>query len=434
MVGRDGAHALRYAAAGAVAVAVAGLATVSPRGVLYAVVPWFLALGLLRRITSEYAPYGGADPLLAVGPLALGLLAVVALHRGAMRDATPLAKAVVVFSILVLLGALNPLQGSPTAGIASLLFVLVPMFGFFIGRAVGDDALRTFVRLLGLGGLVVAVYGLGQTFYGFLPWDASWIQQQRDYAALGVFTSGGGGAPVTRPFGTASSAAEYGYIVGIALVIWAVGGVTKLRLVNLGVVAILFVALVLESSRGILVATVAGLLFVLAAKRRFSFWPATVAVALTLVALPVALSVASFGTGGATQVGTLVGHQVEGIRDPLNPETSTLGIHLDLIVEGVRSPLVHPLGLGLSAVTIAGQRLGSSVAAGTEADISNVGVALGIPGFLVYFLVLALALPLLYRVARARSDPLGFIGLAIGIILLLQWLNGGMYAVAWLPG
>src|SRR5947208_2852321 len=81
-------------------------------------------------------------------------------------------------ALLVLLGALNPLQGSRAAGVASLLFVLVPLSGFFIGRALGDDALGTFVRLVGVFGLIVALYGLSQTIYGFTGWDSAWIQQQ----------------------------------------------------------------------------------------------------------------------------------------------------------------------------------------------------------------------------------------------------------------
>jgi hypothetical protein len=129
----------------------------------------------------------------------------------------------------------------------------------------------------------------------------------------------------------------------------------------------------------------------------------------------------------------LVGHQVQGFRNPLNPEASTLGLHLDEIVTGVRSAFSHPLGLGLSAITIAGQKLGATVAVPTEADISNAGVALGLPGLLVYVVVLALALWRLYGVAVTRGDTLALIALATAFVLLLQWLNGGLYAVAWIP-
>jgi hypothetical protein len=427
-----GPSALRFVAAAAVAVAVIAVGTVAPPALFYFLVPWFAALGLSRRVFSVYSPSGVADPFLVVGPLALGILAIVAIQRGALRDQTALTKAILALSLLVLLGAVNPLQGSLTAGVVSLLFVFVPLLGFFIGRAVPDNVLRTFLRLLGVLGLGVALYGLAQTIYGFLPWDASWIQAQRDYTSLGVFTAGGGGAPVTRPFGTASSAAEYGYLLAITLVIWAAGGVTTRLLPRLAAVSVILVAIVLESSRGILVVSLVGLLMVVAARRKAPLWLGVAVVAVAILSLPFALSFVHFGTA-TTPVGTLVGHQLEGIRDPLNPETSTLGLHLDIIAEGLQAPLSNPLGLGLSAVTIAGERFGATVGGATEADISNVGVALGIPGMLVYVVVLVLALRCLYTVAIRRENVLAHIGFAIGLILVLQWLNGGMYSVAWLP-
>ncbi len=428
-----GPTTLRFTAAVVVGVAVVGLSAVSPRGLLYALVPWFAALGLLRRIFSEYGTSGSADPLLVVGPLALGLLALIAIRRDAFRSTTPLMKAVFVLGLLVVLGALNPLQGSLAAGAASLLFVLVPLFGFFIGRALDDQTLRTFLRLVATFGIVVALYGLSQTVYGFTSWDTAWIQeQQRNYASLGVFTAGGGNL-VTRPFGSASSAAEYGYFLAIALVIWAVGGVTRRLLLRIPAVTLLFAALLLEASRGILLAAIVGLLFVLAVRRRVPLSTALAVIVLVILCVPFVLKEAQFGAGGATPIGVLVGHQIQGFRDPLNPEASTLGVHVAEIVRGLKSPFAHPLGYGLASVTIAAHKYSGTVAAGTEADVSNVGVALGLPGLLVYLVVLVLAVRRLYGVALRRQDTLALMALAIAFVVLLQWLNGGLYAVAWLP-
>src|SRR5437588_2225772 len=116
-----------------------GLAFSAPRALLLTLVWWLAALGLTRRLISTSSGNSKLDLLLLVEPLALAALLLQASKQGAWRHLSPLAKGVLALTLLSVVGALNPLQGSVLGGLAGLLFVLVPMLAFWLGRALEDD-------------------------------------------------------------------------------------------------------------------------------------------------------------------------------------------------------------------------------------------------------------------------------------------------------
>ncbi|MDQ3463111.1 MAG: hypothetical protein M3471_08825, partial [Actinomycetota bacterium] len=106
----------------------------APRQAAVGLLVWLVVLGSLRRMLLGTGSPGDNDPLLLVAPAVLIVLVVVAARRGAFRSRTPLANAILVLSGLLLVGTLNPLQGGIAAGFAGLLFVLVPILWFWVGR------------------------------------------------------------------------------------------------------------------------------------------------------------------------------------------------------------------------------------------------------------------------------------------------------------
>jgi hypothetical protein len=401
---------------------VAGLGVASPRTLLYALIVWLSVLGFVRRVASIAFVPADADPLLLVEPFTVAVLALAAVRLRALSVSTTLAKASLVLAILLLAGALNPAQGSLATGLAGLLFVLVPVCGFWIGRAFCDEG--TFRRILGLVaalGLAEAVYGLCQTFAGFPRWDAFWIRSA-GYSALNI-------SGVTRAFGGFSSASEYAAFLSVALIVWIVRAARPGRLWFSAVaVAVLAVALFYESARGVIFLIPAALVLMLAARARR---PASMSLALAALAVLIVPAVvarvapASSGTGRSA----LIEHQVEGLQHPLSRSSSTLSIHAALVVGGIREAVSNPLGSGTGAVTIAGSKFGGK-SRSTEADPSNAAVALGIPGLLAYALVLALGLRQAYALAVRRRDACALSALGLLVVTVLQWLNGGQYAVA----
>jgi hypothetical protein len=417
----------RLVMAGSVIALLVGIGLRSPRSLLYGLVVWLAVLGLVRRLAAEVSPTPQSDPLLLVEAAAVGTLLIVAAARGAFANLSALAKAVFALSLLVLLGAVNPLGGNLSAGFGSLYLILIPMLAFWVGRSICDD--RTLARTLGLVALLAVaagVYGLAQTFSGFPSWDAAWIST-RGYEALSV-----GG--VSRAFGPFTSASEYAIFLGIGFIAWLAFGFRLVRLpFAAAAVALLATAIFFESSRGIIFTLVFALALMVAAWRRLPIGVSAALAVAALFAVPfVTRSVASSPTVAATDPGSaLAAHQIQGLSSPLSSANSTLGAHFSLFTNGLRSAIDNPVGLGIGSVTIAGSKFGGETVS-TEVDPSNAAVALGIPGLIAYVAVVGIAFFKTYSLASRRRDALSIAALGVLVVTLLQWLNGGQYAVAFL--
>lgn len=418
---------LRLALAGTIGITFIALGFIAPRAVILVLTVWLAVLGFTRRVLSEMSGTPDADPLLLIAPATLAVLALVAVRYGAFRRPTVLSHCVLALSLLTLMGAINPLQGSLIAGVGGLLFLFVPLLGFWIGRVLAERTLLTLFWLVGILAVPAAIYGLAQTFRGLPSWDAKWVRES-DFAALTVYTAGGADHAV-RPFSTFSSSAEYGYFIAIAIVAWlALGRRRQLVLLTAASIPLLAIALVYQSSRGIVFTLVAAVALMAAARHRLSVAPAVALLLAAVVSVPLLV-----GAFAPRDTSALVAHQVEGLGDPLDPERSTLIGHLGIMLNGLSTAVSHPLGLGTSAVTLAGERLGESRPQGTDADPSNVAVALGLPALVVYLVIVLVGLARAYRKASVHRDPLSIAALGVLVTMFPQWMNGGQYAVAVLP-
>jgi hypothetical protein len=269
--------------------------------------------------------------------------------------------------------------------------------------------------------MLIAVYGLGQSVFGLLPWDRSWVNVA-GYTALHVGNS-------LRPFGTFSSNAEYAAYLAIAIVV-AVAMAFGRRRVAVMAVPILAVAVLVASIREVVIATLIAIAVMLGLKA-IGDWPRLALILAGIGGLVVALW--TFGpvieTGARAAGNPLLVHQVGGLLHPFDPDQSTLPLHWDRIVAGLSSAVDHPLGSGTAVTTLAASKLGAQ-AVPTDVDVANVFVSLGIPGgglYVAMLVAIAWKTLALYRATR-QVVVLGVVGVLI--VTLGQWLNGGEYAVA----
>jgi hypothetical protein len=133
----------------------------------------------------------------------------------------------------------------------------------------------------------------------------------------------------------------------------------------------------------------------------------------------------------AKGVGALVSHQVAGLSDPTGSR-STLPGHFRLVVSGIGSAFTNPIGRGISSVTIASSKYGGQ-SGSTEADPSNVAIAMGLPALILYLLIVWQGFAGAYRLVVVTKSALAFAALGLLTVTFAQWLNGGQYAVAFLP-
>ena len=415
----------RVALFGVVAFLILAVATARPDAAFVILLIWLAGFGLLRRLllTVSVLPALG-DPLVLVGPLVLILLAIMAWSRGAFAQRTKLSNAVAALTAILTASAFNPQAGGLAAGLSGWLVVVPPMLSFWIARSLMPEMAirRVFRVLIGLA-LPAALYGLYQTLHGFPSWDATWIAQS-GYTALNV-------GRVTRAFSSFASGAEYaGFLaVGLASLLATDSHILR-RVTVLPFVAILGAALWLESSRGIIVAIVLAAAMLGAARLGVGPGRALLLGAGCLLAIP--LVVGTLLPAGSDPGSDLVNHQVQGLSDPLG-QSSTLGVHLDLVTQGVLDSVHNPLGVGVGAISSATGKFGGQ-ARGTEADPGNAAVAGGLLGLVAYTLVLIRGLSLAFSVARSRTGgTLGRICLVVLVVTFPQWLNGGQYSIAPLP-
>lgn len=415
----------------AVALALVALAVLfcglAPRTTILVLFGWLAAIGAMRRILLSAGVTSKNDPLLLVAPVGVAVLVLVASKRGAFRSRSSLTTTVLVFSGLCVIGAFNPAQGGLAAGFASLLFFLVPLLWFWVGRGLLDDQLfhRALLAIAVLAPLA-AGYGLWQVYVGFPSWDAHWIRATPAYTSLYVGTA-------LRPFASLSSTADYVGYLAIGLVVWTLRLRERRRtLLVLIVIALLGWGLAVGSVRGSIVGLVITVGVVFAVSHGYgigrtaffgfgSLWLLSIVVG--------SVNPSSLGSGGSS---ALLSRQVVGLSDPFNRQTSTLPGHVDSMVGGLTQAFREPLGRGPAAVTLAGQKLGSG-ASSTDLDPSNVAVALGFPGLVTYMLLVVLGLHFAFDYARERRDLPSLAALGILVITATQWLAGGNYAVAPLP-
>ncbi|HVL38189.1 MAG TPA: hypothetical protein VM328_02250 [Fimbriimonadaceae bacterium] len=399
----------------------------SPGRVLVALLVWLCAFGTLRRLLPTGVS-GGSDPLLLVAPIVVAILLLVAIGRGAFGRQTRFSTTVLILSGLTVASAMNPLQGGISVGAAGLMFVLVPLLWFWVGRAlVTDDLLRRLLGVVSWLALGAAVYGLFQVYIGLPSWDQQWVDA-KGYVSLFVARN------AIRPFASLSSSSEYVGLLAVGTVLWAL----RLRRARdtapaacaLGILAW---ALTVASVRGALVVVPITLGLVFATSRGFGARRTALFGIAALFILGVIVSRLDPGSVGGERTSALVSRSVSGLSDPFDPEVSTLPVHIESLVGGLREAFRNPLGRGVGAITIAADRLGGSNNASTDVDPSNVAVAMGLPGLLAYGALVVLGLRMAFLRARRQRDYLSLAALGIALVTSLQWLNGGAYAVAPLP-
>jgi hypothetical protein len=379
-----------------------------PRQVAIAALILLPFLALLRRLLLDFSGWQSTDPLLLLAPVVVALL-LLQLFNIERRPLAPdrISQLVLVVLAMCVLQVFNPQGGSLAAGAAALLC--------------STRLLRVVLVSSVVTASIVALYGLRQTWVGLPTWDAEWVRQS-GYAALQV-------GDVTRAFGTFSSAAEYAHYLSVGIVVACAFALTG-RVWLLPAVPLLAVALFYESSRGIIVTTVAALVAMVSARAGSLRGAVGAGIAcIALLGLGLSLAHGPLTETARTSSDPLVSHQLGGLTDPFNEDTSTLPSHLTVLQNGLRAGLFEPLGHGIATITNAGAKLGSGTLS-TEVDVSNAFYGLGGLGGAAYLALVLASLWASLKLAVRRRDAVSLACLGALVSCFGQWWNGGFYAVA----
>jgi hypothetical protein len=418
----------RVVVAAVVLVLFVAMVTYRPALGCLAMLGYVILLGDLRRIFIPLFGLAGQDPILLVVPVVVGLSCVSLFVTRQLRLDTPLSKAVVLLMAVMVLQILNPLQGGLVVGIAGAIFYLVPLGWFWISRKYASEQLAEQVLTLVIAlAVLAALVVLVQTFFGFLPFQQAWIDQA-GYEALYV-------GDRVRPFGFSTSASECAHLLAIGAVIVIAFNMKGKSRVSLILLPLIIAGMFLIGSRTIVVKVgfVVALMWAMQGHSWRTWAPRLVLAGLVLV-FGLYWSLTQIGDMEVSgQARSMVSHQVNGLLNPLDKEHSTAGIHVSMMLNGFRSAFKQPLGYGLGATTMAAGKFGGN-AKSSEVDWSNLGLSLGLPGMLLYGIIIFLTLRALLRVWQRRRSPVALA--LLGVIFLMGgvWLIGGEYgttALVW---
>jgi len=341
---------------------------------------------------------------------------------------TPLAKWVLLLMGIMALQIFNPRQGGLIVGIAGVMFLMVPVFWFWIGRTFANPAfMRTLLYKVVIPlSILAALMGLYQIFYGYLPYQMTWYNIA---GYLGIGTPESGLAPIS--FFASGTEHNNFLIVGIVL-LWA-AGLQKNRAAFL-LIPLLLITVVIAGSRG----PVAKVLFMMVglwaimgnAKATWIF-RGSIALLIAGAGLYWSLSQATQMSSLDPRVqGALNRQAQEFVRAPRGQEDySSAANHLGMMIQGYTSIVRYPLGTGLGATSKAAGKFGGH-GYSSETDLGDSFLALGVPGGIIYHIIVALIILSGFKFWLRTRSLLALALLGVLGVTFLMWLGGGQYGVS----
>ncbi|HLI49426.1 MAG TPA: hypothetical protein VKV18_12155 [Chthonomonas sp.] len=387
-------------------------------------------LSILGGVRRNLIPIMGefhVDPLLVVIPLTVGLIWFGKLLRLQIPLDNPIAKVrAVLLGLMLTIGLLNPSQGGVTVALGGAMFLVIPVLWSFVGRDLGDrKTLRTLYTIALIIAACGALYGTYQTLYGFTKGERMWLASDPNYTSINT-----GGA--IRPMSFFTSAGEYPSFLALCCVL-TVAFLLSGRWWVLPFPLLLLAGMFYSGVRAPIVFSLMGVIVLWSVRgRSMQAWVPRLALAALIGGAGLIYGVKSAqNLALSPSQESLVQHQVEGLSNPADPTQSTAKIHIQSAFYGVTSSLQHPLGLGLGTVTLAGYQFGQA-ATNMEIDWSNMFLALGPLGGIIYLLFIATTLWCAFKVWHYSRSFATLAILGVLITSLNAWLNGDNYAVAML--
>src|SRR5205823_8384326 len=104
--------------------------------------------------------------------------------------------------------------------------------------------------------------------------------------------------------------------------------------------------------------------------------------------------------------------------------------HLDLVVSGLGEGIRHPLGLGVSAGSIARLKNEPGQTVSSESDIGNIAGGLGFVAGITLLLFIAVSLFVALRMELIEPSVRHLAVLGLAIVAFGQWASGALYCTS----
>lgn len=425
-----GGPLLRIIAAAALIVTFAVPAVTQPRRAMFMLFSWLPFLGIVRRALVPTTGLPTLDPLLVVSSaVTILILGTLILTGRANLGGTPLSRIVFYFLLIGLLQVFNPSQGNLFVGLTGVMFVLVPVMCFFIGRSVADeDMVAKMQRWMIVVGVIAGAYGLYQVLVGFPGFEQAYLSRA-GYGGLYVGSA-------VRPMSIFTNPLEYATYLNFAVVTTLAilvyrKGISRYWL--WGALGFMVYSGYLIGSRGFIFLAVIAAIVLLGLRAK------NMLVALLLMGGMVGgvMYYTSTQSGAgveadstATAAEQLRARNKTALLDPLDEKRSTLRQHYRGAKDGFLFALTKPWGLGTGATGRGSTKFGDGKSSSTELDLADAAIAFGLVGGVLYLAIIGISYLQLGKMRKLMPGPMWPAVLGMGIVSFGQWLNGGNYAVA----
>lgn len=403
-----------------------GLACINVYWSILATFGYLTFLGDLRRWLLTFEEWSGADPLLVVGGIVAVVLWAVAVTSDRVKFDTPLSKWVLLLIAIMALQVFNPVQGGLLVGMTGAVFLLVPLLWYWVGKSFGNEEFMQtlFFRLIVPLACLAALFGFYQVIYGYPEYQLEWYRPRADeYVALGP------NEEYLRPLSIFPNITEYlNYLGAAAIALLALVLRKQSILGPLLLVGFLFAAMFVSGTRGpVLFLIVTGIIMWTLLGRTKAVWVPRLAIALVIGFFGLTYGLDQVAqTEGEGRMQFNIERQAELI--PEGESGGTISIHLNLLGIGAYRTMNQPLGHGTGYITLAAGRFGDG-GFSTEKDFMDMFIALGIPGGVVYLIVLAYATLLAVRYWTRTRSTIGLIILGLLVFSVFGWLAPGRYVM-----
>src|SRR2546423_8058413 len=365
--------------------------------------------GLIRRAQYLFLEYSSEDPIHLLTPI-ITIFALAVLLRSRRLEilrAAQLAGSVSVLALIDVVESFDRRQRGLLVGFAGALFMLPPLIWFYFGQSVNERFVTRALQIVIVLGLLTSLYGLYQLLAGYPAFEQYWIDNTEFYESIGV-------GHVKRALATFSSAEEWGRYaeVGAIAAFGFVAGAKRLR-TRVGWLVCgtaLLGSVLLTGERTAVFGLIVGVTILILLGARTLPWAFIRGAMLLLPIVLVVVFVAPpsdedmWSKGEDETVSTLLSHTQRGTLKPADEESFQVRLEnwKYLLTDVIP---YRPLGMGLGAGTLGRARFSSD---GDLPPIDSfvliVAITCGIPAALLFVSILARAMWLSWKMARADED------------------------------
>lgn len=406
---------------------ISGLVISYRERMIYLFIIYLAFIGLIRRALIPIAGWSSFDPLLILIPIFTVILAILMFWEHKNNPHEQREKPDKLMALLFGMSCIhiiNPL----TLGLVASMFILIPWLWYYISFfKFNKTMIKHIMNTIELLGVIIALYGLYQSFFGLLPFEMDWVNIS-GYAALYLAED------TVRAIGTFPSAHEFVYFITITFSIsFARMIVDRFKIIHALVSITALTAIILAGSRMVIffICLAIFMVIVITRKRLIARVSAGVIVAIGFIILWSTFPQINPAWFGSAE--PVIKHVIGGLADPLSEEQTGIG-HIERVVDGAKNIYTNPFGNGIASITKAADKAETSQSMSTEIDISNMIVALGLGG-IIYMVVIGITIYRSIWLIYHQRQMEHVVTLGILISTLGQWLNGGFYLtpmIVWL--